>query len=202
MSRHPVQLIAAPPERFDRAQLLLRLAIAIALGFLGIGLGWIACVLYLVLPVVAGVLISSGGAGRFQVEAVPALARVIEWLAGFHAYMLMALDRVPTSARRDLRIALAPTGHPSVASALARLLTSLPAALVTAVVFAIAAVVACLGAIAVLVAERQPAGFVRFQLAVIRWQTRALAYHASLVASYPGFADGEPDPALPFAAAR
>ena len=45
MSPHPVVIAIHSPPRHQRVQLALRVAIALALGFLGISLGWIGCAL-------------------------------------------------------------------------------------------------------------------------------------------------------------
>src|SRR4051812_50108486 len=61
---YPVQLEVTSPARFDRVQLALRLALSIALGWIGVSAGWLGCALFLALPVLAAGMVSTRrGAG-------------------------------------------------------------------------------------------------------------------------------------------
>ena len=62
METYPVVFEAAPRLRWERMQVLLRVAILIVLAFLGVSLGWALCALYIILPVLAAMLISREGA--------------------------------------------------------------------------------------------------------------------------------------------
>jgi hypothetical protein len=192
---HPVEIAIHSPRRFDRLQLLVRLVIAIALGFLGVTAGWTACALYLILPAVAAAYISARGPAAYLADVAPALGRVIGWLVAFHAYMLMAVDRPQTSSQgADVRVAIRTGGHPSVTDALLRLVTSLPAALLVALLMVPASIFALVGVVTVLVAGTQAEPLLRFQRMVIGYAGRLAAYHADLVADYPTFTS---DPAGP-----
>ena len=68
MSPHPVDIAIESPARFDPVQILVRLLLAIALGFLGVTTGWLGCALYIVLPAVAAVFISSRGPDEYLRE--------------------------------------------------------------------------------------------------------------------------------------
>ncbi|HEU5060818.1 MAG TPA: DUF4389 domain-containing protein [Kofleriaceae bacterium] len=191
---HPVEIAIHSPRRFDRLQLLVRLVIAIALGFLGVTAGWTACALYLILPAVAAAYISARGPAAYLADVAPALGRVIGWLVAFHAYMLMAVDRPQTGDGAGVRVAIRTGGHPSVPDALLRLVTSLPAALLLALLLVPASIFALLGVLTVLVAGAQAEPLLRYQRMVIGYAGRLAAYHADLVAEYPSFTSDRAGP--------
>src|SRR6185503_13586975 len=58
-SDYPVQIDVTSPPHFDRVQLLLRIGIGILLGWLGLTAGWLVCLLFGALPLIAAVAISS-----------------------------------------------------------------------------------------------------------------------------------------------
>ncbi|HEX5059982.1 MAG TPA: hypothetical protein VFV99_11515, partial [Kofleriaceae bacterium] len=129
MAPYPVQLEVSSPARFDRMQLLVRLGIAIALGWLGITMGWLAWLLFLVLPVIAAIVVSTKGAEYYLHTTATKLWPPLTWLLSFSAYMLLITDEVPideTSLRTELHV----TGTPSISSALARIIMSIPSAIV------------------------------------------------------------------------
>jgi hypothetical protein len=182
MTLHPVDTTIESPLRFAPIQILVRLVVALALGFLGVTAGWLGCALYLVLPALAAVYISSRGSDAYLREVAPALERVIAWVVAFHAYMLMTVDRP-----QDVRVAIHTSGRPAIHTALLRLLMSLPAALVLAVLLVPASLFAVIGLITILVARSQPESLLRFQRAVVCYAGRLAAYHACLVEAYPLF---------------
>lgn len=187
MSPHPVDIAIESPARFDPVQILVRLLLAIALGFLGVTTGWLGCALYIVLPAVAAVFISSRGPDEYLREVAPVLSRVLAWVVRFHAYMLMVVDRPELAGGAAVRVAVHAGGRPSTGSALLRLLTSLPAALVLAVLLVPASLFALIGVVTILIARTQPEPLLRFQRAVVCYAGRLAAYHASLVDAYPSF---------------
>jgi hypothetical protein len=77
-----------------------------------------------------------------------------------------------------------------MASALTRLVTSLPALLVLALLSVVAGLLWIVAAVTVLVRERVPAGIARFIAIVLRYQFRLVAYHLSLVDRYPSLQEG------------
>jgi hypothetical protein len=186
MSDHPVQLEVVSPTRFDRIQLLLRILFATALAWFGITAGWLIWLLYVMLPVIASVALSTDRA-RYHADFAPRLWRVLEWLLQLSAFMMLLTDRFPTGADDNVRIAIRYTGKPAVGSAIARLLTSIPSGIVLAALWCVSAVVWPVAAIMVVVAARVPASLLAFQRGVLRWQARLVAYHASLVDDYPPF---------------
>lgn len=185
---YPVLLETSAPARFARMQLLLRILLLAGIGILHQTLFGIFGALYLVLPVVAVIAISrNGGAGYGRSDA-RVLIGVLEWVVGFYAYLLFVTDRFPLRAEdRAVRLSIEVTGAPRVGGALARLLTTLPHAVVLGVLGIAAAVGAFVGALMVLVTESCPEGLRTFQRDIVAWIARVLAYHASLVEAYPPF---------------
>ena len=92
MIDYPVHLDVTPPAHFARIQLVLRIAFAIALGFIGATGGWLAGMLFLALPLFAAISISSYGAERYQNEVAPKMWRVIEWVLELSAFMMIVLE--------------------------------------------------------------------------------------------------------------
>lgn len=193
---YPVQIEVISPARFDRVQLALRLAIALALGWVGVSAGWLGCALFLALPVIAAVVISTRGAQAYLADTGPKLWRIVSWLLALSAYMLLLTDRFPAGEPTGVQIQIRPDGQPTTSSALLRLITSLPSAVVLALLGFVSSVLFVIGAILVLIDERVPAGILGFQRGVLRWQARLAGYHASLVDDYPPFSF-EADPAQP-----
>jgi hypothetical protein len=187
MTETPVHLDVRSPLRFDRVQLLLRLALALALGWVGITAGWLACLLYLALPVIAALAISSGDAERFHRDFAPRLWRVLRWLVQFSAYMMLLVDRFPTGDDDLVHVDVRYTGRPTLGAALARLVTTIPSALVLGVLGCVSGVLWLIAALLVLLDSPMPSWLLGFQRGTLRWMVRALAYHAALVDQYPPF---------------
>jgi len=187
MSAYPVQLETTAPLRHDRIQLLVRLALAITLGWIGISAGWLSVLLYLTLPIFAAIVISTQSPEALLSSAGPRLWRVIDWLLAFSAYMLLITDRFPSGRDHGVLVELHPTARPTVESALVRLITSIPSAFVLAILCLVSSLLVVVSVLTVLFACSVPAAIVAFQTGILRWQSRLLAYHASLVDEYPPF---------------
>ncbi|MEO7731901.1 MAG: DUF4389 domain-containing protein, partial [Kofleriaceae bacterium] len=134
----PLHLEVRSPVRFDRAQLLLRVALGVGLGWFGITAGWLSCLVYGLLPMVAAVAISSLGGPAFQRDFAPRLWRVMRWLLQLSAYMMLVIDRFPTGENDAVHIDVRCTGTPTVGSALARLITTIPSAVFLAILGSVA----------------------------------------------------------------
>ena len=172
--------LEAPP-RFKRIGLLLRLLIAISAGSVLHAIGWPGAVLYFALPTLAAVLISQHTAAGYFTRDAPALTRVLSWLVGFHAYMGLVSDRFPLAASDEpVRLEGAPRGTPTLGSAVARIVTSLPALIVLWLLSIVSSILWLLAAIAILFVEHYPPSWWRFQCGVLRFGARLLIYHASL----------------------
>lgn len=187
MPAYPVQLEVSTPPRYDRIQLLLRLVISLSLGWLGATGGGLVWLLYLALPAFVAVIVSTRGAGHYTVDSGPRLWRVISWLLGFWAYMLLLVDRFPVDREPPIDVTLRSTGHVSVHSALLRLVTSIPSAFVLAILSFVSCILVVVGMITIAIDETIPAGIQAYQRGFLRWTARLLAYHASLVDEYPPF---------------
>jgi hypothetical protein len=186
-STYPVHLEVSSPPRFERIQLLLRIVLAIMLGWVGITAGWLACVLYGLLPVIAAIAVSSLGGEGYATTVGPKLWRVLVWLLQFGAYMSLLIDRFPTGDDEPVRIEIQFTGKPTIGSALIRLATSIPSGFVLIFLWCVSSVLWIIAAGVVLLDGRIPDGILAFQRGVLRWQARLVAYHASLVEEYPPF---------------
>jgi hypothetical protein len=186
-THYPVDIEVTPPPRYERMQLLLRVAILIALGIAGVSMGWAFGLLYLFLPIIAAVGISSQGPTGY-LEKSETLRRVLSWFVSLQAYMLLVIDRFPVGAEAPgVHMTIEPGGTPTATTALLRWFSSIPSALLLMVFGIVSGVLCFVGALFILFTETQPAGIVRFQIAMVRWLARLLGYHASLVEPYPPF---------------
>lgn len=182
------------PARYDRVQLLLRIALSIGLAWIGITTGWLVCTLFVALPVIAAITISTSGSDRYTTGIAPRVARGLAWLLQLCAFMMLLVDRFPTGSAGPVRVGFQLTGRPTVGAALMRLLTSIPSGAVLCVLWFVSGVLWVVAAFTVLLTETVPGSILAFQRGVLRWNARLVAYHASLVEEYPPFAlDTEDD---------
>lgn len=183
----PVLVDVQSPARFQRDQLLARIALGLALAILGVSLGWIIGVLYLVIPVGVAVCVAALGTTRYRDTVMPRVRRAVEWLLGASAYLLLLTDWLPAAGVKPIDVELRMTGSPTIVSALGRLLLSIPSLVVLMVLTVISQLVWLGAAIFVVLGARMPRMFLAYQRGVLRWQAHLLAYHASLVDEYPPF---------------
>jgi len=141
--------------------------------------------LYFALPIIVAVAISSEGSQGFMGGVAPKLWRVLAWLLQLAAYMALVVDRFPTYDEGTVVPSIRFTGHPTVGSALSRLVTSLPSGALLAMLWCVSSVLWVVGAIFVLAGTAMPPAILAFQRGVLRWNARLVAYHASLVVEYP-----------------
>ena len=185
---YPIVFDVARPERFERVHVVLRIAILILLSLLGGAFGWLLGLIYVALPIVAALFVSSKGPDRFLAEDAPRLTGWLRWLMAFYAYLSLLTDRFPLERPGDIvRFEVRPAGSPTVGSALLRLIYSIPSAIVLGLLGIISGFVWLIGAILVLINQDYPAGMYGFQRGILRWLARLLGYHASLVDHYPPF---------------
>jgi hypothetical protein len=187
MRVHPVEVDVSSPGHFDRIQLLLRLGIAIVLGWIGITAGWLVCMLYATLPLIAAVAISSMGTRGYVDDFAPRTWRVVAWLLQLSAYMTLLVDRFPMGEDSAVQPRIRITGRPTVSSALLRLLTSIPSGLVLGILWFVSAILWFVALVFVVLGAAIPRPILGYQRGVLRWQARLVAYHASLVEEYPPF---------------
>jgi len=185
--RHPVHLSIEPEGRPRRIHVVLRLVLMVALGF--VHFDRVYGVAYLAVPALVALAIGSRGAGRYVAEDAPRLARLLRWLAAAGAYLALLTDVPPTMAPGHVELTVEPGGAPTVGSALLRLVTSLPALLLVAVLSIVASFCWLVGAVCILVAERLPNVLRSFLTLTLRTQLRLVAYHLSIVDAYPSVAE-------------
>lgn len=188
MTAYPVTFNVSRPEKFDRPQIFLRILVLIILSILAGAIGWVFGLIYLVFPVLAAIFISQKGAERYLAEDASRVTGWLRWILALYSYLAILTDRFPTERPGDVvTFEVSPGGSPTVGSALLRLIYSIPSAIVLALLGIVAVVIWVIAAIMVLAQESYPEGLYNFQLGVMRWQARLLAYHASLVEPYPPF---------------
>ncbi len=182
----PVQIEVFSPPRFERSQLLLRLLLGLALGWLGVAAGALLLLLYPLLPLLAAVAISSEGSAAYTTGFGVQLWRALVWCSQASAFLGLLVDRFP-NGEDVTRPQLVLSGEPSVGSALARLVTSIPSFLGLLLLWPISCVFWLVSAAAVALGRLPPEAVMAFQRGILRWQLWLAAYHASLVDQYPPF---------------
>ncbi|HEY5947325.1 MAG TPA: DUF4389 domain-containing protein [Kofleriaceae bacterium] len=198
MGSYPVQLEVSSPPKFERIQLLIRFAIAVTLGWLGVTMGWLTCLLFLALPIIAAVVISTRGADYYLNTTGAKLWPALSWLLSFSAYMILLTDEVPVDSTR-VRTELHVSGRPTIGSALLRVVMSLPSVIALWFVGFVSCVLFVVAVFSILFTTHVPASILSFQAGYLRWQARLVAYHASLVEEYPPFSLHDPTTKLPTA---
>lgn len=186
-SSYPVHFDTVRPQRFDRLQLLLRLAIFVALSLLLVVV-WLVSLLYVAIPVIAAAFTQRDDPEHFRREGAPRLREWLHWLVAFDAYITLLIDRFPLDNwREDVRFEIEDATTPTVGSALMRLVYSLPSAVALAVLGLATVVTWIVAALTILVRENYEDSLYRYHCGVVRWAARLLAYHASLTDRYPPF---------------
>jgi hypothetical protein len=185
--RHPVHLSIESEGRPRRVHVVVRLVLMLALGF--IHFDRVYGVAYLAVPALVALALVSRGAGRYLAEDAPRLAHLLRWLAAAGAYLSLLTDAPPTREPGHVELAVEPGGSPTVGSALLRLVTSLPALLLVAILSIVASLCWLVGAVCILVAERLPGALRSFLTLTLRTQLRLVAYHLSIVDAYPSIAE-------------
>jgi hypothetical protein len=183
MSPHHVRL-HVEPSRMDRFHVLIRLVLLVALAT--VGLSSFYWLLYLAAPVVIALIVSNDGEDYYMEQDAPRLARILRWVAGAYAYLWLLTDAMPTAepgGTVELEIDI--RGEPTLRSAFVRVVTSLPALLVVAILSLVATVFWVIGAISILAVRRVPVGVSDFIAMKLQYQFRLIAYHLSLVDEYP-----------------
>src|SRR5262249_49666050 len=112
----------------------------------------------------------------------------LRWFASAYGYLWLLTDVLPTAQGGPVDLRVTPSGAPTPASALLRIITSIPALVLVAVLSLAASLVWIIGAVAILVTERLPGALADFLALALRVQFRLVAYHLSLVDRYPSFA--------------
>lgn len=169
-----------------RVHVAVRLVLLAVLGMAGwSSLYWVA---YLLLPALAALLIAQKGTERYLAEDAPGIVRILKWLARAYAYLWLLTDAPPTAAAGGpVELVIEPSGAPTTTSAMLRLLYSVPALLLLAVLSFVAAFLWVIGAVAILLTGRLPLFIDDFLGSTVKYQFHLVAYHLSLVEQYPSF---------------
>jgi hypothetical protein len=184
--RGEIRCCVDPPQRFGRASVPLRLLIVVIF-FVPATLNWVA--LLLLLPPFVAVRLAARGGASFEADDADRLCAWLKWTGALYAYVGFLTDRLTLDqAPEVVAFDLVEWPNRSPASALAREVTSIPSALLFAVLAVASLVVWLLAAVMVLTTTAYPRGLQRFQRRVLCYETWLLAYAASLVSRYPRFA--------------
>jgi hypothetical protein len=179
----------APPQKFDRVHVAIRVLIFVVMAMLAGVIGWLYGAAYLAVPVAAAILISQRGAEQYLAGANENMTKWLRYLLAFYAYMGLLTDRLPNEEPKEtLHFEVATSGSPTAGSALLRIILAIPSAFVLGLLGIVAAILMLYAAIMVLIQETYPQGVYNFLRGVLRWEARLLAYVASLVDEYPPFA--------------
>jgi hypothetical protein len=183
---YPVIFDLARPEKMGRAHVFLRILLVVLLSWIA-GSGTEGGLVYLGLPVVAAIFIAQRGGEKYLAQVGEPMTKVLAFFVGLLAYVALLTDELPGFGRATVRFEIVPSGSPTVGSALWRIVTAIPSAIVLALIGIVSWIVWIVAAIAILFTERCPEGLWRFQRGVVRWEARLLGYLASLVVTYPPF---------------
>jgi hypothetical protein len=199
MATYPVHYWVHRPLEFNRLQLAARVLAFIVLGIAGISLGAVFIAAYLALPILAAIRLAGDRApADYLADDGPRIVRFLGWFAAIYAWFGLTADRLPSRTPTEtLELDVAPSGQPTAAAALARLLLGLPSAFVLWLLGIIGAFVWLWAALLVLINERVGTGAYRFLAGLQRWTVRLLAYQAALVDDYPPFSFEDSPPKLP-----
>lgn len=202
---YPVHFLVERPARFTRLQLAVRLVAFCALGVLGLSFGMVFGFAYLALPAFAASrLAAARDADGYVARDGPRIVQALRWFAAVSAWAALTAEHLPgRSPTETVTLELEGEPHPTASTALWRVLSGLPSALVLGLLGALGVLVWLWAALTILVSERVGDGAFHYLSGLQRWSVRLLAYQASLVDEYPPFSFAEaPPPALPTAHAR
>lgn len=181
-----VTLEIAPPGRMQQSHVALRILTAIIIYILP-GSAFLLFY-YLAVPALVAFLVLRKGGERFIMEDGPRFVRWGRYLLAALAYILFATDRVPSEDQEQtLHLAVQTSGIPTEQSALLRIVYTLPHVAALFLLGLVYIVLWPVTAIYILADETYPDWIFSFTHGYLRWISRVLAYHASLVESYPPF---------------
>ena len=180
---HPVELIVEPATRILRVHMVIRLALLMALAVLGCSsIYW--C-LYLAIPALVALAVTRKGGARYLTEDAPRIVHGLRWVATTYAYLWLLSNELPTAEGGHVELQITTGGAPTVRSALLRLVYSLPALVLVAVLSCVGVLVWAIAAATILTTERMPRALAEYLALTLRVQLRLVAYHLSLVDRYP-----------------
>ncbi len=183
MTNQPVQLLVEHPRQTERIHVVTRLAFLLA--FAALGCSAVYWALYLALPAAVAVILIRKGGERYLTEDAPRIVRVLRWLAAAYGYLWLLTDVLPTSAGSPVDLKIETGGRPTATSALLRLVFSLPALVLLALLSAAAGILWVVGAVLILIRKQLPGAIADILTLTLRFQFQLVAYHLSLVERYP-----------------
>lgn len=204
MTPYPVHYSVEPPPAFSRLQLFARLLAFCALGLLGLSFGMLFVVLFVGLPAYAASRLSARAAapGEYATEDGPRVLRLLRWFAALSAWTGLVAEHLPAKTPDEIvKLEVEGTPHATPGSALVRVFTGLPSALVLGFLCWVGVFVWLWAAISILIGERVGPRAFHYLVGLQRWSTRLLAYQASLVDEYPPFSFSDTPTTLPTARA-
>jgi hypothetical protein len=205
MNSYPVHYGVVHPYRFTRLQLAVRIVAFCALGVLGLSFGAVFLFAYLALPVFAASRLAAGrGPATYVAEDGRRVLAALRWFAAVSAWAGLIAEHLPGRAPDEV-VSLSVEGqaHPTPSSAMWRVLTGVPSALVLFVLGWIGSFVWLWAALSILFTQRVGPHAFHYLEGLQRWSVRLLVYQASLVDDYPPFTFADSPPStLPFAQAR
>lgn len=198
---YPVHYFVHKPERFTRLQLAVRVVAFLALGVAGLSFGMVFLFAYLALPVFAtSRLAAYRDPERYLEEDGQTVLTALRWFAALSAWAGLVAEHLPSrSPEEAVTIEVKGSPHPNTPSALWRVLTGLPSAIVLAFLGFIGVYVWLWAALSILFTQRVGPHAFNYLAGLQRWSIRLLVYQASLVDEYPpfSFADVAPPYDLP-----
>ncbi len=199
MTTYPVHYRVDRPQEMSRLQLAIRLVAFIAIGALGISIGGLFLFAFLALPVIAAIRTSgerpAGRVTTYATDDGPKIIHALRWWAAICGWLGLVTDRLPAHAPDEtITIEVEGVTHPTPASAMWRVLSGIPSALVLAVLGAIGSLVWLWAVLTILFTQRIGPGAFSYLVGLQRWSVRLLAYQASLVDDYPPFSFEETAP--------
>lgn len=198
MTPYPVHYFVQRPSHFTRTQLALRLVAFLAIGMVGLSFGAVFAAAYLVLPIFASIRISAEGRDSYLAGDGRRVLSSLRWFAAISAWAGLIAERPPTSSPDEVvTLEIEPSAAPATGSALMRLVTGLPSAIVLSILGWFGTLVWLWAALSVLLSERVGQRSFNYLVGLQRWSIRLLAYQASLVDEYPPFSFDDDLPALP-----
>jgi hypothetical protein len=181
---YPVVFEIERPAAFDRAHVVVRIAVLATIGWIvqPVGLLWLG------LPVVAAILISQKGGERYLSEDGPTVTRALNWIVDLVAYVALLTDRLPGRDGHAVRFEVERSGSPTKRSALRRIVSAIPSVIVLAVLTWVGTIVWVLAMIRVSFTGNYPESWWSFLCGIVGWEARLIAFLASLVDRAPPFA--------------
>lgn len=193
---YPVHYRVHHEASFSRLQLATRLIAFLALGVIGVSFGTVFGFLYLALPAFASARMAGQRSPTEYLRAdAPRILRGLHWFAAVSAWAGLITEYLPgRSPKETIEFEVEALSSQSPRSALWRVITGLPSALVLALLGFIGVFVWLWAALTVLLSQRVGDGAFHYLVGLQRWSLRLLVYQAALVDEYPPFSFAEPTP--------